>query len=97
MGVSQTGRVQQAPLSRGVVLRRDVLGGSGTYRVLAARGAVVEVEVVEAPGLAPGSSLRLTAAAAAAMLTANVDLVDAQRQGVRPASTRGVRAVPRIG
>jgi hypothetical protein len=97
MGVSQTGRVQRLPLSRGLVLRRGVLGESGTYRVVAARGAVVDVEVVEAPGLAPGSSLRLTAAAAAAMLTASADVVDAQRQGVRPASAGGVRAVPRIG
>jgi hypothetical protein len=97
MGVSQTGQVEHAPLSRGLVLRRAALGGSGTYRVLAARGAVVEVEVLEAPGLAPGTTLRLTTAAAAAMLTASIDVVDAERQGVRPASTRGVRAVPRIG
>ena|SRR5579871_1683038 len=97
MGTGLARRARRSSLPRGRVLRRRALGESATYRVLAARGAVVDVEVVDAPGLALGTSLRLTATAAAAMAKTGTGVVDAERQGVRPASVRGVRAVPRIG
>lgn len=46
------------------ILRRRLLGSEAVYRVLAEHGDTVLVEVVEAPGLTPGSQLRLTAAVA---------------------------------
>ena len=52
---------------RGSVLRHRALRSDGVYRVLRRSGATVEVEVIDAPGLAPGMRVRLSDAAALAM------------------------------
>lgn len=49
------------------LLRHSVLNGHSLYRVLDVAGGLVEVEVVSAPGLKPGTHLRLTQAAIASM------------------------------
>ena len=51
----------------GGLLRQRALYSDAIYRVLRVSGQIVEAEVVAAPGLAPGTRLRMTAAAAAAM------------------------------
>jgi hypothetical protein len=65
------------PSSSGVV-RHRALCSEAAYRLLCARGSIVEVEVVVAPGLAPGMRLHLTAAAVAAMRAVTADSVDRQ-------------------
>ena len=50
------------------VLRRSALRTDGVYRVLRRSGSTVEVEVITAPGLAPGTHVRLSAAAVRAMM-----------------------------
>jgi hypothetical protein len=49
------------------LLRHRVLGGEAFYRVVDAAGQIVEVEVVSAPGLEPGTHVRLTQAAVGSM------------------------------
>src|SRR5665213_2682350 len=49
------------------LVRNRRLGSTGVYRVLRPRGGVVEVEVVTAPGLRPGSRFGLTPGAVAGM------------------------------
>jgi len=49
------------------VLRRSALRTDGVYRVLRRSGPTVEVEVITAPGLAPGTHVRLSAEAVRAM------------------------------
>jgi hypothetical protein len=49
------------------LLRHSVLDGDTLYRVVDVAGDLVEVEVVSAPGLEPGTRLRLTQAAIASM------------------------------
>jgi hypothetical protein len=49
------------------LLRHRVLGGDTLYRVVGVAGELVEVEVVSAPGLEPGTRVRLTQAAIATM------------------------------
>lgn len=49
------------------VLRRHALDSDGAYRKVARHGQTVEVEVLNAPGLRPGTHLHVTAAAARAM------------------------------
>jgi hypothetical protein len=51
----------------GGLLRQRALHSDAVYRVHRVSGPIVEAEVVAAPGLAPGTRLRMTAAAAAAM------------------------------
>jgi hypothetical protein len=63
------------------VLRHSALGSEAVYRVLHTRGSIVQVEVMAAPGLEPGTRLHLTTAAAAAMGLAAVD--SAERRHVR--------------
>jgi hypothetical protein len=46
---------------RGELRRQEVLGTEAVYRIVDVQGELVEVEVVRAPGLAPGRRLRLTA------------------------------------
>jgi hypothetical protein len=46
---------------RGELRRHEVLGTEAVYRIVDVQGELVEVEVVRAPGLAPGRRLRLTA------------------------------------
>jgi hypothetical protein len=55
------------PGRRRRVLRCHTLDTDSAYRVIAKRGATVEVEVLNAPGLRPGTRLHITAAAAQAM------------------------------
>jgi len=54
-------------LSAGLLLRRRALGSDSIYRVRAASGSVVEVEVLEAPGMKPGVRIGLCSAAACAL------------------------------
>jgi hypothetical protein len=49
------------------LLRHHVLGSDTLYRVVDVSGDLVEVEVVSAPGLQPGTHLRLTQSAVAGM------------------------------
>jgi hypothetical protein len=49
------------------VLRHRALCSEALYRPIHVWGPIVEVEVVAAPGLQPGTRLQLTAAAVAAM------------------------------
>ena len=49
------------------MLRHRVLCSEALYRPIHVWGPIVEVEVVAAPGLQPGTRLQLTAAAVAAM------------------------------
>jgi hypothetical protein len=49
------------------LLRHRVLAGEAFYRVVDASAGVVVVEVVSAPGLAPGTRLRFTQEAVAQM------------------------------
>lgn len=49
------------------LLRQSALYGDALYRVVNVAGELVEVEVVSAPGLKPGTRMRVTQAAIAAM------------------------------
>jgi hypothetical protein len=49
------------------------------YRLIHPGGPIVEVEVVAAPGLEPGTRLQLTAAAVAAMRSVAVESGDRQK------------------
>lgn len=51
----------------GCLLRRSALGSEALYRVVEVHGDLVEVQVVSAPGLEPGTRIRLTTRDAAAM------------------------------
>lgn len=51
-------------LCTGGLLTRESLGSTAVYRVVGFHDRLVDVEVVEAPGLAQGSRLRLTRAGA---------------------------------
>jgi hypothetical protein len=64
--------------SSSAVLRHRALCTEAAYRLLCARGSIVEVEVVVAPGLEPGMRLHLTAAAVAGMRSVTADSVDRQ-------------------
>jgi hypothetical protein len=64
-------------LCTGRLLARESLGSTAVYRVVGARDRLVDVEVIEAPGLARGARLRLTRAAA---------------QGMRPLGDRSAAA-----
>ncbi len=54
-------------LSTGLLLRRRALGSDSIYRVRAATGPTVQVEVVEAPGMKPGARIELCVTAARAL------------------------------
>jgi hypothetical protein len=54
-------------LSTGLLLRRRALGSDSVCRVRSATGPIVEVEVVEAPGMKPGARIDLCIAAARAL------------------------------
>ena len=51
----------------GGLARQRLLGSDATYRVRRSSGPLVEVEVVAAPALVPGTRLRFTAASVRAM------------------------------
>jgi hypothetical protein len=76
------------------LLRHRVLGELAVYRVLHARGQIVEVEAVSVPGLEPGTPLRLTAAAVRAMRD-DLRARDRPRLGVPSPVRRAMRALPR--
>ena len=59
----------------GTILRRRALGTEAAYRVLESVGDVVEVEVIEAPGLEPGTRVRLAARDAEAMHASDAGLL----------------------
>jgi hypothetical protein len=75
-------RLGRAAWSSGL-LRQRALYSDAVYRVLRVSGSVVEAEVVAAPGLAPGTRLRLTGDAAAAMRPVPRTSVDARRFRLR--------------
>jgi hypothetical protein len=56
-------RMRRIPAA-GEVLQRRMLGSEARYRVLETAPETVDVEVLAAPGLAPGTHLRLSAATA---------------------------------
>jgi len=60
------------------------------YRPIQTRGPIVEVEVVAAPGLQPGTRLQLTAAAVAAMSSTAVDSSHHRRKPWFGAAARDV-------
>ena len=62
--------------SSSAVLRHRALCSEAVYRPIQTWGPIVEVEVVAAPGLQPGTRLQLTAAAVAAMTSVAVDSGD---------------------
>jgi hypothetical protein len=78
------------------VLRHSALGSEAAYRVLHTRGSIVEVEVIAAPGLEPGTRLHLTTVAAAAMGLHVVDSADRQHFRFAP-SARDLRLAARGG
>jgi hypothetical protein len=49
------------------ILRRNALDSEGAYREVARYGPTVELEVLSAPGLRPGTHVHVTAAAARSM------------------------------
>jgi hypothetical protein len=78
-------RATRAEILPGSVWRQVKLGTEAVYAVLAVTGDHVEVEVRRAPGLRPGTTLRLTREAVAAMT--RVDDGDGPRlKPVRPRS-----------
>jgi hypothetical protein len=72
-----------------LLLRHFVFGEEATYRVLQTRGELVNVEVVTAVGLPPGTQLKLTVASATEMRATPV----ASR--VRPAAGSPLARSPR--
>jgi len=75
---------------RSEVVRKRVLGTEASYRVLHEAGPIVQVEVLDAPGLAPGTHVYLSSSAVAHMRHAPV-LAPALRR-----STRTTRLAARI-
>jgi hypothetical protein len=69
----------------GSLLRRRLLGTDAVYRVLEDGDVTVLVEVVQAPGLAPGFQMRVTAADARAL----------ERQDAPDLADHAAAAVPR--
>jgi len=67
-------RARRAEILPGGVWRQVKLGTEAVYTVLAVNGDHVDVEVRSAPGLRPGTTLRLTRKAVTAMT--RVDDVD---------------------
>jgi hypothetical protein len=63
----------------GGLVRQRSLYSDAVYRVLRVSDSIVEAEVVAAPGLAPGTRLRMTGAAAAAMRPVTRQSVDGRR------------------
>jgi hypothetical protein len=65
------------------LLRHQVLGQEALYRAVEVIGELVELEVVSAPGLEPGTRLRVTKAAVSRMSV--VEEASAEVAGRRPA------------
>jgi hypothetical protein len=79
----------------GSILRQRVLGETAVYRVLAARGQVVEAEALAVPGLPPGTPVRLTAAAATAMRAEHAVGRERSAPEIRLPTRHAARALPR--
>ena len=71
-------RARRAEILPGTVWRQVKLGTEAVYTVLAVDGDHVDVEVRSSPGLRPGTTVRLTVKAVAAM--ARVDDGDGPRR-----------------
>ena len=69
--------------SRSRILQQRVLGTVATYRVLHQTRSVVQVEVVDAPGLVAGTRLYMTAAATANMQRAPIAVARRATRGAR--------------
>ena len=82
-------------LVSGCVVRQRVLGETAVFRVLSARGPVVEAEAVAVPGLAPGTLLRLTAAAVTAMRAEPAIGREPSSREIRLPARPAARALPR--
>jgi hypothetical protein len=78
---------------RAKVLRRHALDSDSAYRKVARHGQTVEVEVLNAPGLRPGTHMRVTAAAARAMMPSTTStrerVLRLARSATRSAIARG--------
>ena len=75
------------------LLRHEVLGEEALYRAIEVIGDLVELEVVSAPGLEPGTRLRVTKKAVSRMSVVE----EAPAGGRRPAvSERDVTPAPRV-
>jgi hypothetical protein len=77
--------------SGSAVLRHRALCSEALYRPIHSSGPIVEVEVVAAPGLQPGTRVQLTAAAVAAM--SSVAVVSGDRRTPRFDAARDVHIV----
>ena len=80
-------RQVRSPLVAGQMLRHRALRCESLYRVLDARGSVVRLEVVDAPGLRPGTAVRLSRAATRAMELVRLD-ADSRRRVLLAAPAR---------
>jgi hypothetical protein len=75
------------------LLRHQVLGEEALYRAVEVIGELVELEVVSAPGLEPGTRLRVTKAAVSRMSVVE----EAPAGGRRPAvSERDIAPAPGV-
>jgi hypothetical protein len=75
------------------LLRHEVLGEEALYRAIGVIGELVELEVVSAPGLEPGTRLRVTKAAVSRMSVVEEAPASARRPAV---SERDVTPAPRV-
>jgi len=76
------------------LLRHQVLGQEALYRAVEVIGELVELEVVSAPGLEPGTRLRVTKAAVSRMSVVE----EAPAGGRRPAvSERDIAPARGVG
>jgi hypothetical protein len=64
------------------LLRHQVLGEEALYRAVEVIGELVELEVVSAPGLEPGTRLRVTKAAVSSMSVVEEAPAGARRPAV---------------
>ena len=74
------------------MLRHHALGSDAVYRVLHRWGSIVEVEVLAAPGLQPGTRLHLTTGAATAMGLEAGQAASSNRLRLRAAARSARRA-----
>jgi hypothetical protein len=75
-------RKRPAPPPVGTLIRRVALGSEATYRVLSENRRGIEVEVVDAPGLAPGARFTFAIDDVVAMTDLGED--DRAARAVRP-------------
>lgn len=95
--VNSVRRGTSSRLSADDLLRHEGLGTQSAYRVVAVCGPTVEVEVVGAPGVTPGTRMRITLRAARAMRCETVGVPREshgrhRRSGRRAASSQALTA-----